>query len=487
MTTWLRRLSLRARVTVLAFVAVAVAVVGVALCSYLIVRTKLYQQFDAQVHSYAQLAATTDSPNEALNTLKTADDRRTDLLVQFLDKNGNPSLAAGEQRALPVTSLAQLVAGGRSVDMSETVKVGHDRYLVWTVYRQDGGAAQVARDAEGIENTLYDIGLLHILIGAVGVALATLAARRLAVTGLRPVDALTSAAERVTRTQDLNAKIDVEARGEIARLATAFNSMLSALAESREAQKRLVQDAGHELRTPLTSLRNNVELLIHAHSDPTRQLRSQDRLLADLGVQVVELSTLTDELIELAGEDTHLIPREDVNLAEVVAAAVERAGPRAPHVRFEVTSKPATLKGDPPSLARAVLNVLDNAAKWSPPTGKVQVTTTVDIATATIKVADEGPGIADEDLPHVFKRFYRAEAARALPGSGLGLAIVEQIVDQHGGTVTASRAASGGALLTITLPLRKEPNKNSDKVTDKGAGPTEGSGGSMNDTLGLPA
>ncbi|TCO60491.1 sensor histidine kinase [Actinocrispum wychmicini] len=454
MTRWLRGLSVRARVTVLAFGTVALAVVGVALGSYLIVRAKLYQQFDAQVHSYAQLAASTDSPDEALSTLRTADDRRTDLLVQFVDPNGNPSLAAAERRALPVTALARSVADGRSVDAPETLMVAHDRYRVWTVHRADGGAAQVARDAEGIEHTLFDIGLLHVLVGVAGVAFAAFAGRRLAVAGLRPVDALTSAAERVARTQDLTARIDVAGRGETARLAEAFNSMLTALAASRAAQKRLVQDAGHELRTPMTSLRNNVELLIHAGKDPSRQLRSTDRLLADLGVQVVELSTLIDELIVLAGEEGGQPPaREEVDLAAVVASAVERVGPRAPHVRFEVTTQRANLSGEPASLERAVLNVLDNAAKWSPPTSAVQVTMKVDDEAASIAIADEGPGIADRDLPHVFKRFYRADTARSLPGSGLGLSIVEQIVEQHGGTVRATRAGSGGALVTITLPV----------------------------------
>jgi two-component system sensor histidine kinase MprB len=143
-----------------------------------------------------------------------------------------------------------------------------------------------------------------------------------------------------------------------------------------------------------------------------------------------------------------------LDLADLVASAVERVGPRAPHVRFEVSAEPASLLGEPASLERAVLNVLDNAAKWSPPSSSVQVTVTVMDEVARIDVADEGPGISESDLPHVFERFYRADTARALPGSGLGLAIVEQIVLQHGGSVQAGRAGEGGALVTITLPVR---------------------------------
>jgi two-component system sensor histidine kinase MprB len=462
----IRGMSLRARLTVLAVATVTVAVIGVALTSYLIVRGKLYQQFDNQVRSYAQLSATTDSPDDALTTLQTADrrdkdsgtGRPADLVVQFVGADGvSTTGAVGEQRTVPVTVMARGVAGGRSPDVGETLQVGRDRYRVWTVHRRDGGAAQVARDAEGIENTLSELGLLHALVGLVGVALAAVAGRRLALAGLRPVDTLTSAAERVAATQDLTAKIKVDGRGEVARLAEAFNAMLAALADSRAAQRRLVEDAGHELRTPLTSLRNNVELLIHAGTqrDPAKVLATQDfeRLLTDLGAQTVELSTLIGELVELAREDERPAEQETVDLADVVAAAVARVGPRAPGVRFEVAAAPATLLASPSSLERAVLNVLDNAAKWSPPDGAVQVTVSVRDGTAQIAVADSGPGIPERDLSQVFKRFYRADTARGLPGSGLGLAIVEQIVLQHGGSVHAGRATTGGALVTVNLPV----------------------------------
>jgi two-component system sensor histidine kinase MprB len=463
----LRGLSLRSRLTVLATCTVAVAVIGVALTSFLIVRAKLYEQFDNQVRSYSQLAASTDSPDEARATLRTADQQHndngtghpSDLVVQFVDATGTSRIGAvGEPRSIPVTNLTRAVASGQVPDVGETLMVGHDRYRVWTVHRSGGGAAQVARDAEGIEKTLAELGLLHGLVGLVGVALAAVAGRRMAVAGLRPVDKLTSAAERVATTQDLTAKIDVEGKGEIARLAQAINAMLAALAESKAAQRRLVEDAGHELRTPLTSLRNNVELLIHAGTqrDPGKALSAHDyeRLLSDLGAQTIELSTLIEELVELSREDNRPAPREQLDVADMITSAVERVVPRAPHVRFEVAAEPATMWGEPASLERAVLNLLDNAAKWSPPGGCVQITVSVAGDAAHVAVADEGPGIAEGDLPHVFERFYRADTARALPGSGLGLAIVEQITQQHGGTVRAGRAPTGGALVTITLPLR---------------------------------
>jgi two-component system sensor histidine kinase MprB len=452
-----RRLSLRSRFTLLAAGAAAVAVVGVAVASWFVVQAKLKQQFDDQLRSYAELATKSSSAADAFTTLLPADRRTADylrsseLIVQFVDSSGKVS-TAGSPNQIPVTSLAQTVANGQRTPI-EVVRIGHDQYRVLTVAGPNG-LVQVARDAEDIEQTLAELGLLHAVIGLIGVLGAAVLGRSVARTALRPVDALTAGAERVARTQDLTAKIPVDGRGEIARLAEAFNAMLSALDTSRVAQRRLVEDAGHELRTPLTSLRNNIELLIHAEGS-TRVLSSADRtrLLADLGTQAVELSTLIGELVELAKEQNSPEPFVRVDLADVVGAAVERARARAPHVRIDTELDHAQVVGDPVSLERAVLNLLDNAAKWSPPDTTVRVGVELDTSYALITVTDEGPGIAETDLPHVFERFYRAESARAQPGSGLGLAIVAQVVAAHGGTAQAGRADAGGARLEVSLPV----------------------------------
>jgi two-component system sensor histidine kinase MprB len=458
-------MSLRTRLTVLSAAAVAVAVVGVATVSWFIVHAKLYQQFDTQLHSYAQLAGTAGNPADALTTLRETD-RRDDgsgpgrssgLVVQFLGRDGaSTGPAAGVLPAIPVTAQARQIALGQLTDGAEVVRAGHDRYRVWTVHTASG-AAQVARDAEGIENTLAELGLWHALIGLAGVALAAVAGRAVARTALRPIDVLTAGAERVARTQDLTAEIEVSGKGEIARLADAFNAMLAALAQSQEAQRRLVGDAGHELRTPLTSLRNNVELLIHANTqtDPAKVLSAEDtaRLLTDLDAQTIELTTLVGELVELSKEDITPEPLERLDLADVVGSAVERVRPRAPGMRFETATAAAEILGRPVSLERAVLNLLDNAAKWGPAGGMVRIGVRVDGELATITVTDEGPGIPDEDLPHVFERFHRADSARALPGSGLGLAIVEQVAKLHGGTVSAARAENGGAKVSMSVRL----------------------------------
>lgn len=286
-----------------------------------------------------------------------------------------------------------------------------------------------------------------LLAAAVGTAVAQ--------AGLRPVQRLTEGAERVARTGDLQ-PIPVSGDDELARLTGSFNSMLGALAESQERQRRLVADAGHELRTPLTSLRTNLELLAASDRPGAPVLSEQDRvdISDDVRAQVEELSTLVGDLVELAREDAPQVVHEPVELLEVVERALARAGRRAPGVRFDTDLAPWGLLGDANALERAVLNLLDNATKWS---SRTTATVTVRLAptdhgTAVVEVADDGPGIASTDLPYIFERFYRSPTARTQPGSGLGLAIVAQVAARHGGSVRAGNSDAGGALLILELP-----------------------------------
>lgn len=461
MKRW-RRLSLRGRITALVAIAVAVAVLAVSLTSWLLTRDSLYKQFDDQLQTYAQLAAKAATPQDALAMLRENDQRIPDdvpmhsekLIVQFIDAQGNVEGVAGIPFPIPVGPRARVVALGYGPASSEIEKLGSDRFRVWIAPRQGGGAVQIARDSEGVERTLAQLGFLEILVSLAGVVGAALVGRAVARTALRPVDALTDAAEEVARTQELTGAITVSSRGEIGRLAEAFNEMMDALARSRDDQRRLAEDAGHELRTPLTSLRNNIELLIHADASG-KSLPEEDRarLLTDLEVQSAELTTLVGELVELSKGDRPSETSERVDLADVLAVAVERARPRAPYMRFETALSSAEVTGLPAALESALLNILDNAAKWSPPDGVVTVTLTTDDSHATVVVQDQGPGIAEDDLPHVFERFYRADDARALPGSGLGLAIAQQIVTRHGGRVEAGNAEAGGARFVVSLPL----------------------------------
>ena len=317
-------------------------------------------------------------------------------------------------------------------------------------YQEDGTltAFVIAQSTKATDRTLRSLGTALLIIGIAGVALATYAGVLVARQGLRPVGELTQAAEHVARTGQLR-PIRVGGDDELARLGSAFNSMLAAVEKSRERQRRLVADAGHELRTPLTSLRTNLDLLKQAEGTGLRlSLEDRSELLDDVRAQVEELTLLVSDLVELARDDVERHEGRPVDMAEVVSAAVERARRRAPEVTFDVRTRPWTVFGDARALERAVLNLLDNAGKWSPAGGTV----TVRLSDGVVSVADEGPGIDEADLPFVFDRFYRAEESRTMPGSGLGLAIVRQAAERHGGTVTADRAPQGGALMRLRLP-----------------------------------
>ncbi len=328
-----------------------------------------------------------------------------------------------------------------------------ERYRVVAVRAQEGQALILAQSLESNDEMLDRLGLVMLLFGLAGMISAGLAGWGVARNGLRPVRRLTTAVEEITRTERLD-PIPVEGRDEVARLAVAFNAMLTALSASQARQRQLVADAGHELRTPLTSLRTNLDLLAQADASAKLSAESRKELLADVRGQISEMTTLIGDLIELAREDPSAAPSvEVVELAAVVGQAVTRVRRRAPTAQFVVRTEPWWVTGDSAALERAITNLLDNAAKWSPEGGEV----TVELRRGTVMVADQGPGISEDDLPHVFDRFYRSTESRGMPGSGLGLSIVKAVADRHGGSARADNRPEGGAAFWFQLPGTMAP------------------------------
>jgi two-component system sensor histidine kinase MprB len=311
----------------------------------------------------------------------------------------------------------------------------------------------VAQSLESNRSTLDHLGLVMAIFGIAGVIAAALAGWGVARNGLRPVRRLTTRVEEIARTERLD-PIPVEGRDEVARLSLAFNAMLASLSASQARQRQLVADAGHELRTPLTSLRTNLDLLAQADTSTKLSAESRKELLDDVRGQIAEMTTLIGDLVELARDDPSAAPGiEPVELAAVVSQAVTRVRRRAPTVNFVVHTEPWWVKGDSAALERAITNLLDNAAKWSPEDGQV----TVELSQGTVKVSDQGPGISAEDLPHVFDRFYRSAESRTMPGSGLGLSIVKAVADRHGGEARAGGAPGGGAAFWFHVPGTMAP------------------------------
>ncbi|MEQ7005855.1 HAMP domain-containing sensor histidine kinase [Actinopolymorpha sp. B17G11] len=449
-----RSLSLRARVGLLAALGVGLIVVLVSIAAYVTVRVSLLRQIDASLFERAQAAASSplgdqqvlaQIPSEALGA--------ADIRIALLRADTGVIASKTEEGRFrnPPLGRPELNVARGFLPSSVRTAEGDDgktyRVVAVPASRVRGFALVLGQSTERTEALLKRLGLVLLFVGGTGVAVAAWAGMGIARTGLRPVRRLTAAAEHVARTGDLR-PIPVQGTDELARLAHAFNAMLSALADSRGRERRLIADAGHELRTPLTSLRTNLDLLAQSEGRPGLSPADREALLRDVRAQVAELSSLVGDLVELSREDPPAATHAPVDLADIVGHAVERVRRRAPGLRFDVSAEPWTVFGDAQALERAVTNLLDNGAKWSPP----QAAVTVTLRGGVLDVADQGPGIADADLPHVFERFYRSEEARTMPGSGLGLSIVKQVAERHGGSVSAGRASGGGALLTLQLP-----------------------------------
>ncbi|MEU8798597.1 HAMP domain-containing sensor histidine kinase [Spirillospora sp. NPDC048819] len=456
LTRWWRRRSLRARLTVIAATAIAVSVfvafqVGIELLNW-----ELQDTAEDQLRADSRVLAT-NAERAGLAQVQLPPYPGSGRLVRVILPDGSTRTPAGQPALPPVSEHAGRVAQGASADLMESDD--SDGYFIYTL-RAGDGAVQVARVADD-DSPITRFGLGMLLIGLLCVVGGAVVGRAVARTGLAPIDRLTAAAVRVAHTRDLDADIPDEGGGEIRRLIQSINDMLAALRDSRRAQRLLAEDAAHELKTPLTSLRLNVELLIRLDRrgtlDSALPAGSRTRLLNDLGAQVAELSTLAAELTDLARGDVSDESTELLDLADVVVAAATRARSRVPDIEVALDVTSVWVSGRPAALQRAVLNLIDNAGKWSPADQPVQVRLRAEGASAVLEVDDAGPGIDAADVPRVFDRFYRADSARALPGSGLGLSIVQRVVDAHGGRATVARSARGGALLRVDLPAAAPP------------------------------
>jgi two-component system, OmpR family, sensor histidine kinase MprB len=435
---------LRRRMAVATGLAVGIAVLLAAAVAYAAVRGELRGQIDEQLAEQARLV------QRAEGRLRPAFGRR----LRGLDGPPQDFPAPPERRGGSADYIQFVPAGAHGVgEHTAAVAAGTEREFLadeqidgehvrmLTAPLEHGGAIQLGRSLESTDAVLARLRWVLLALIAGGVALAAALGRLAARHLVAPVTRVTEAARHIAETEDLGRRIEVTSQDEVGELAARFNAMLDTLEGSIAAQRQLVADASHELRTPVTSLRTNIEVLAESDPDPAERAR----LVADVQAQAEELSALVADLIELARGDQPNPAREDVRLDALVAEAIERARRHAPEVRFDAELEPAVVDGVPDRLARAVNNLLDNAARQ----GR---TVEVRAGPSGVRVRDDGTGIDPADLPHIFDRFYRGAATRGRPGTGLGLAIVRQVAEQHDGTVTAANAEGGGAEFTLRLP-----------------------------------
>ena len=439
-------MSLGLRLAVTAAGAVAIAILVASGVMYYAVQRALIQETDvvladraAQVRPLGRGVIGLPPPARDIPGAK------LDVLIRIVDDEGGTLWGSEGADVLPVDPMAREVAAMRAPQFTSESTVEGERYRILTVPLVRDHALQVARPLAEVDAVLRRLTLILGAVLVVGVVLAAVVGLLVARSGLAPLGRLTRTLEELARTRDLTRRVESGGQDELGRLAGSFNSLLAALDTSLRSQRQLVADASHELRTPITSVRTNLELLQRGMLEPGER----DRVLSDVVTELARLSHLVAELIDLAREEEGTpAPAVDVRLDEIAQAAVAIAAPEWPNVEFRLVAEPSSVKGDPDRIERAIRNLLDNAAKWSPAGGVIDVV----VQAGEVAVRDHGPGVSEADAPHVFDRFWRAPTARRMPGSGLGLSIVREVARSHGGTVGVERAPGGGALFRIRFP-----------------------------------
>lgn len=365
------------------------------------------------------------------------------------------------------------VSGNRVVlaDAAGRVVADSDRELVGQVVRAGwpapSGSVVVAGKPIGAlylnplaEPSPHDLGFLaavnhFVLIGAlIAGAVAVLVTLPLSHRIVRPLERLTAAARRMEK-GDLTGRVSVRSGDEIGQLATAFNAMADGLTRLEQLRRKMVGDVAHELRTPLTNIRGYLEAARDGLVTP------DTALMDNLYEEVMLLNRLVDDLQELALAEAGQLPLEcrPVDVGEVARMAVEAIRPQAEvrglELSLDLPSGLPSVTADLHRVGQVLRNLLNNALEFTPPGGQVRVAVRREGTWVCLEVRDSGPGIAPEQLPFVFERFYRADPsrARATGGAGLGLAIVKQLVEAHGGRVWVKSTPGAGSRFGFTLPV----------------------------------
>jgi two-component system, OmpR family, sensor histidine kinase MprB len=351
----------------------------------------------------------------------------------------------GGKPKLPVSARVRQVATTLEGNYYFTAEVGKaDEEIYVVADRPDHKAIEAALPLATTDAVLSGLLVTYALLLGVGMVLAGWIGALVARSALAPIRRFTSQTEQITSALDKPRRLDEEGAVEIRRLAASFNQTLGALERSVEAQRHLIADASHELRTPIAALRSNIQIFLEADQLPAgEQAELRDAIVAELD----DLTQLVADVLQLARGATPNEAVEELELDAIVREATERAIRRSQTITFKTELEPTIIANSPDRVTRAVTNVVDNARRWSPPDGSVEIT----LAGGVLTVRDHGPGFRPQDLAHVFERFYRSDDARRMPGSGLGLAIVRQAAEAHGGYATVSNAPDGGAIVTVSF------------------------------------
>jgi len=453
--------TLRNRVSVAAAVGVLIVVAAVSSVLYFSYAASLRSRVDAALVDAAQQASSiTQRIKQSASDSGSIPDFARPVTVGSVEVQLflGPVAVGQPTQFGPLDSRDVAVADGAQPPFFARADDGGRQFRVYTAAMpgaSGAGLVRTSRAADADDGALRNAALLlaGLTVGAAGVTYG--AARLTAGRILRPIAELTATAEHITQTRDLTARLrstgpndtgtnDSGTNDEVGRLSSSFDTMLAALHESVTAQRQLAADASHELRTPLTSLTTNLDLLEDGAGLADPQAPALVRAARE---QAGELNQLITDLLDLARYHESAPHRETVRLDLLTAQAVHHLRQRLPHAVIDAELRPCLVDVDPAAVDHAVSNLVDNAVKWSPPDTAVRVV----VENGRVSVSDHGPGIAREDLPHIFERFYRAPEARGMPGAGLGLAIVGSVAQANKGTVTV-QTQPGGSTFTLAFP-----------------------------------
>ncbi|HVB70747.1 MAG TPA: HAMP domain-containing sensor histidine kinase [Acidimicrobiales bacterium] len=444
-------MTFRSRVIAATVGVAAVAVIVASLSSFLATRNALLRSVDESLHQ-ASLSMAHMTVGDVAPT--------TGTFFELVLANGQTKPPS----SVPIDATIRSAATGHGGQVLRTVNfrgesyreliiplpqnslVGCESGVVCVVSTKS--AALLLVNITGQTSELRTLVRTLLFISAAGLLMALGLGLFIARTALHPLEEVTDEIEQVAETTDMSARIPEGGADELGRLRRVFNRLMSSVQNSQNQQRQLVLDASHELRTPLTSLRTNAQVLSRA-----RELSDHDlhQISYDVVAQVDELAALVTDLGELTRGERSEGPVVALRLDEAVDECVDtaRTHARVKDITIEAEVEPSVILGRHDRLVRAITNLLTNAVKFTPPGGRVRVI----CANGVLTVSDSGPGIALEDRPHVFDRFWRSASARGLPGSGLGLSIVAQVVNELGGTVTIDKDPDlGGARFRLTLP-----------------------------------
>jgi two-component system sensor histidine kinase MprB len=448
--------SLRRRIAGAAALAVAVAAVAVAVIGYVTTRSHLIGEVQAQLRARAAPAIgphhggapPAGGPGGGQGQPDDGDGFQVPGAPPLGGAQGyfqvvQPDGTVSHGGALPVTRQVLNVAHtghGRFFSEARVQGTHVEIYTSWDA--DDHHVVQVALPLTNEDAVLHGLLLPYGLLIGAGVMLALAFGLAISRSALRPIDRFVRETEHVTSSLDQPVRLEETGAVEIRRLAATFNETLEALERSIEAQRQLVADASHELRTPIAALRSNIQIFLESERLPEgERAELQESILAELD----ELTQIVGDVLALARGAAPTHRHEPIELDTIVREAVERTQRRAPELRFGLELDPTVITGDPDRVGRAVTNLVDNARKWSPDDKEIEI----ELHDGVLSIRDRGPGFVEDDIPHVFDRFYRAETARRMPGSGLGLAIVKQAAEASGGSAVAANAEGGGAIVTV--------------------------------------